>query len=498
MLSDNTTIASIITAGPWLIGGLALCLTGGQFTGKDRPISLIDFATGGYLAYVATALSTVFISRIGSVSEVYPLIILFLLVTITAITFCTVKPANRLAYSKPLASRGNIYPRTLSALLISITVFGLIISLPQPMSAWDTLQLWAPEATEFIQAFSQNSVYIYENRHPPAIPLILSFPHWVAGIENNQASPASITWWTIWIGHGLIIFGACALCGVRTIFCILLTAAAITIPIIENHALLPGYNELFVGTALAATVAYGVEWLRSGYVFSLILALIVSTSAIALKNTSPFYVALPFIGLATAKVITLRSLNLASLLFFILGLIAGIYLLREGFVFKIFNNTVGYNGGNIIFLGGRELRLTDTSFAVIFENTQHAYFLNQTFSVCIVFLVLSIFWALKDWQTLIRSEAFVFVLMTILVGCAGLIASQFTEYGLRFAVPDRDTGNSRFSAPIVMIFPLLAALLAKHAESTPGARQPEIHHDDHYALPPIRLLPKKAALEQSN
>ena len=463
MTTENIIIASIITAGPWLIGGLALCLTGRLFTANDRSISLVDFATGGYLAYVITALSTIFISKSESASEAYPFIVLFLLVTITAITFFKVKSANRLTHSKPLAPRGNTYPKILSALMISIAVFGLIISLPQPIAAWDTLQGWAPEATEFIQAFSQNSAYNYENRHPPAIPLMLALPNWTTAVENNQVNLNSITWWIIWAGNGLLIFGASALCGARTIFCALAATMAITIPIIENHALLPGYNELIVGTALVATVAYCIEWLRSGYVFSLILALIVSASAIALKNTSPFYIALPFIGLVIAKVITLRRLNLATLLFFILGLIAGIYVLKEGFIFKLFNNTIGYNG-SYIFLGGRALSLADPSLSVIFENTQHAYFLNQTFSVCIVILILSIFWALKDWQTLIRSEVFVFVLMTILAGCSGIIASQFTEYGLRFAVPDRDTGNSRFSAPIVMIFPLLAALLAKHAE----------------------------------
>ena len=106
-----------------------------------------------------------------------------------------------------------------------------------------------------------------------------------------------------------------------------------------------------------------------------------------------------------------------------------------------------------ILFGGRGLSIYSRSVFVILENQMYSWIINLSFSVSfLLFCLLSLSYTKRpaNIQT-------VFLLITFGLGIALISLSQLSDHGLRFALVNRDTGNTRFLMPL---FPLIFLALA--------------------------------------
>ena len=123
-------------------------------------------------------------------------------------------------------------------------------------------------------------------------------------------------------------------------------------------------------------------------------------------------------------------------------------------------NTIGFDWRSGFFFGGWFLTLVPTSLRDVAAILTHAWFVNLSFSVaislCLVLMHHCIY--IDDKK---RRRVIDYLILCFFVGLSGTIFSFFTDYGFRYAVPDRDTGNSRFTMPLVPILFLMVSSVGR-------------------------------------
>ena len=250
-------LVSIISL--WVLGGAAVCIVGRCCTSFRSPLMLVHFFTGGYLAHVVGAF---IILNAGSpltphaTFKYFPILFAFV---ILAGSLQLIRNAHEYLRKREVKSSINIYTVVVFTALVITLLAGLNMSFSSPISGWDTLQLHAQKATQFLQSGSMVSAHHWENRHPPTIPSILAIPYFADSTAANYGTFASLTWWGLWVANAFLVFGCCTSGGLKVASSGVVSIVSVTIPIVENHVLIPGYTELFVGIALLATVVYCLE-----------------------------------------------------------------------------------------------------------------------------------------------------------------------------------------------------------------------------------------------
>lgn len=320
-----------------------------------------------------------------------------------------------------------------------------------PASGWDTLSFWADVSGRFLEHIASQSVNPFTtwgHRHPHTLAMLAAWSGWVT--EVLVARPSGYwPWLGAWLGSGLIVYGFAQNIGMHRTQSLTLMVILLSIPLVENHQLIGGYAELHVGHGLLAAgslIAIGLARENHSLIFS---GVILSLSIIFLKNTGIVYAAIPIFSYLAIFSMARGTRVIFVILFFITTAVALISTIE----FPILSNILHISWESArVYIAGRELEFADVNWLAVSGNMIFSQLKNQSFSMMFLCFILCFSGARKD-------EALLFIQLCVGVGLAALIASQFTTYGFQYATPWRDTGNSRFSLPVMMLVPLSLALL---------------------------------------
>ena len=137
---------------------------------------------------------------------------------------------------------------------------------------------------------------------------------------------------------------------------------------------------------------------------------------------------------------------------------------RNQFSISVAGNLVGFDWREGFLFGGWFLTLVQPSFGDIAAILSGAWFVNLSFGISIsLFLVLAYYSFFINTDLPCRMTNY--LLLCFFIGMCGTVISLFTDYGFRYAMPGSDTGNSRFSMPLVPLL-LLAVSSALRLEKT--------------------------------
>lgn len=473
----------LIASIPWLAGGLIYLarLAGpqdpqhyerGQLERNALPPEFL-FGLGGIVGYVVWSNGLWAVDQfnhtllnLGSVAG--------LLILVVAAAFRVNKTKAKLPVFRSLTA----FNWLLVAIVSSLLGVALYLHHANPLFAWDALNHWAANAREFI---SQNltdelGVFNYQYRkHPTTVVMISAWAGWSMQFTGTSG------WGTPWLlcsaSVCLMTAGFIRALTRNSTLALLGVAVAATVPLAESHTLVAGYAELWLSAVVLAGLflfGLGMQYQRKSWIFEGVL---IGGLAMIMKNTGLGYTICVWCALVSSWLI--YRPRLSAVVLPALGVTA--YLMwDQGFSFKLGANVVEWNPpAQQVYFAGRVMFVELHPMEQIVKNLLHSLLVNQSFStaaIALFFVVSTLTYArtsplhgLSRLKTaditkspIGRSHGAQPLIMGALLILAMLILSQlFLPYGYSYALPDMDTGNSRFSIPFILsVIP--AAIVTAH------------------------------------
>lgn len=315
-----------------------------------------------------------------------------------------------------------------------------------PLIGWDAVWVWGIQTNQQLTvALSDTPAMTVGGTHPATLVMVSMWSVYWSG-WSAHAILGFAPWGVLYLGTLLVTLGLMlALTGSR-LLAMVLTAMVMSAPMIESHAALGGYADLWVmgGLVAGAGVVIGIRSERKTPILWLtVLALVLSVAT--LKNNSMVFSAIVLLGVALAVLLTSRRAWLGYLAS--LGMLAGVaYLLTWGWSVDIGPLSAAYSPeAGTVRLGNRASALAQASWAEIGHNLWQAWWMASSYGV--VFSAALIALPVATAVALIRKNR---AGMVLLLGAWGMIAflvlaQWVSEYFYLYATPGNDTGLTRFS-----------------------------------------------------
>ena len=361
---------------------------------------------------------------------------------------------------------------------VCITV-QLVMAVLVPDFGWDALDWWLQEASDFVDCgSSEGGCMPYENRHPPTLPVLYAadviFLERYLDIETGESLLNLRAFLLLsWCVYLLVIieFGRRLSLQPRLIAICLLSAVGL--PLLENHIIIKGYSEFYVGVFLSISMAYLLRYSSSGASVYFILAISFAVMPASVRNTGFVYSICALLAIFVSQISIRNRTGIFWLL--CLGSFA-VWLYLSGFDLRFLETRLSWMPDKkLLAIGGREIMLIKTPISSITTNFSHAFFNNISYSVSILTIAIC---SMIVWQADSGDDAnkvhrkFELSLFGTVIGIFIILSvSQFFDHGMRYAQPDSDTGNSRFHLPAVMLIPMIIMLTTHNIRMLDGRRK---------------------------
>lgn len=315
-----------------------------------------------------------------------------------------------------------------------------------PAQSWDGLSFWYDDAARVFEASEAGRpTDLMEGRHGSIASTLLA-----AGIVGRAETPytaAHINWFLAYIGVASFIAWAAKDACWPPLPRLILVNMTLSLPLFQNHAIQFGYTELFVTLAVVSACAFTLNGLNKGNSATIVLGVVLSLLPVILRNTGFTYSFVLLVALTAANFSYKKVFTVAG----VLGATAIFYLYGSGAQLPIAGNVLGAYDieSHSFFIAGYKVYLRATTPSEIFQVWYHKIFLNQSFSISIV-AVLVTAWAVLKSHGLWRLGS-VYILTCLALGMGMITLSLFIDYGYRFAAPNHDTGSSRFTMPYMCL-----------------------------------------------
>jgi hypothetical protein len=224
----------------------------------------------------------------------------------------------------------------------------------------------------------------------------------------------------------------------------------------ENHIILGGYAELPIVVGLMSSVSLFALAVKLDDKRLFFMGVALSLPIIFTKNIGPV---LAFVPPLLFFSILMTRCNRQWALRCIVLLMAGVACIAIfGLKVELAHFTFSYDPDrHWLDFGGRRLKFNGVLWARILENGVHAYIYNSSFSLVLAVLIFALLNINRfdiDGVVVILAPALILLFLVIF---------QFSGYGIKFAAPGSDTGNSRFSLYFAGLVSLCLPLLIKLA-----------------------------------
>lgn len=460
----------LLASAPWLIGATT-AVAATRRAAPTLPSDALSAGIGGYAGYLLCITIMRFLD---------PEIRLWWLGLVLALTYLA---AGLVGYSLMRRGRRFICAHraigiggfrreiylfvTCFSILLALVVFAILYHTTNvPTQGWDVLDFWANVSRDFVLYYLQlpGADFLYAHRHPPTAALVAAWTPMTASSMELPSYPY-LAWFFLWLSLGLVIYGFARLSDHNRSFSLVISCASMTIPLLEMHVYAPGYAELFILLSVVSSCAVIALSLDRSSRALMCAGLTLGASVMLTKNIAPFYFAVLMVPLLLVCVDKYsRSVRgIIGVCIFAFGVLVW-WAWRNHLSMSVFGNLVGFDWRKGFFFGGWFLTIVQTSFEDITLVLSHAWFFNLSFGISIsIFLVLSYYSFLIEPPSKRRASSF--LLLCFFVGLCGTVASLFTDYAFRYAMPGSDTGNSRFSMPLVPILFLAISSVVRLKEA---------------------------------
>lgn len=487
----------LISSLPWFAGGLVcLALVGSPLNGQYPQNNHLDcdalpseflFGLGSLLGYLVWAYGLWAADQFGhTLLSAHSVIFLTLLVALASF------PIQKRSLRLPIFRNLSVIHWLLILLLSVLLTVALYLQHTTPLSAWDGLDSWQANAGQFIlQNLTDergvfNSQYI---KHPTTVVQIAAWEGWSMQLTNTLSW--GLPWLLCMISICFMVAGFIrALTGELTL-ALLGAVLTATVPLAESHTLVAGYAELWLAAVVIAglmSFGLGLVYQRKSWMFT---GVTMGALTVTIKNTGPGYALCVWGALVSLSLIYRPRLTTL----FLLPLGAAAYgLLVQGFLFEWAGIKVEWiPAPRYLVFAGRVMALDIFPIEQVAINELYSKLVNQSFSTTALVLFFAVCAIINSYGRTPKEAGYSAVganhkspankttgAQPLIIGAllilTMLILSQlFLPPGYEYALPERDTGNSRFSLPLILsVIP--AAIVAGHAVALHRGADKAAHH----------------------
>ncbi len=375
------------------------------------------------------------------------------------------------AFSKLILGSAFLLP-TASFTSLALTSFQV------PVFSWDVLQggewgvpSFADRAILFIRQ-SLGEIVIstpYDYRHPMTNFLLLAWGAQAPTPALGEGSHA--IWLCLLLSTALVCGGySCSITNKRMLS-YLICWMVISLPLLANHGMVPGYNGIFLTLSTVctcATFSLAIRY-KNTYYFALSLTFLAS-----IMFTKSFGVAY-FIAITASAVLFFaiqanRQLTTALLLggVFFLG-----WQIWHGFDITLGSHTIAWSPDTLeVSFAGRTQYLSGTETSTVLNNFYTSIIKMQSFSILALIIPWSALFVISVTRRRDDTRNMIYLAMTYICCISILSAIQLTSYGSQTAQPGADTLFSRISLPAhCLLYLFIPHLVNACAASLPPPRQ---------------------------
>ena len=410
---------------PWLLGGVITFIV---FRKEELNLRLLAFSAGTllgneFIAGAAIALSYLQVSILKPwfAYSLTALLLLSTMIGLRAVDLSSIRLARLSALQLLLIS-----------LTTAVAISALLINLSMPTAGWDSLDYWAPLANDFISAQTDSPArpWLYDGTHPSTVAIISAWwAYWT--YELSGLSLPYLGWWFTWVS--LIIATASFTHFFSRSLNLSLLSAYITasIPLLENHVLMGGYAELFLVAHLVVSAAMLATGAAIKHRVAVLTGLILCLGCIYIKNIGYLYSGLL---LLSVSLITLGSSPRRAVIYVILLSALAFY-------------SLSFFAGQSFEIGNRIITIEDPDLLQIAFNEFYSLMVNASFGLIpeIFLIAIAALFLSNSGRHCFETIPLVAAFFIFIALCG----SQSLDYGMRYALPENDTGNSRFSLTFI-------------------------------------------------
>lgn len=380
-----------------------------------------------------------------------------------------------------------------SVILYALTcvVFALFLSRYLPLFSWDGIDWWGriahrvavtqtiklpPEAWVNIStptwglpsgsltgSIEYSGVFAQSHYHPPTLSYVLAA--WALIASALDFNVTGVAWLLAWFSIFLVTVGLAYAQGAGMFKSLLLASLTFSIPILENHALVWGYAEIWLTLFSLFSISFGYIFVKTFQRKYLIATVIFLVAMPWLKNTGLINSLIIAFSLIFSTLIRSFSLKVASLR--VLGIASGFCLVIMAFQLSPGGNLlhIDIHPEFVIHMAGRAIRFSTNNAQQVGANLVQAVFVNASFSLLWLAFLLIILAQLRDFFSANRkakgsvySLESVFIVITVVSHMGVYIGGQFFyQYLYESSLPGRDTGLSRL---LLVVAPIIMSLTA--------------------------------------
>lgn len=453
-------MATVSILGPFLpaiMGALLMALSLRRTMSEYPEALFLIIGAGGLLGYLAmAAFMEVFneyglrIFRVEVLATLY--ISSILLLGISAWRF------------KTFFLKFDIKTSATFTLLAAVAITAGYQSLLSPVSSWDAFELWAKLAANYIDFDAGRSLgqtfTIQHWRHPWTVINLSALSAYSSAFSYLKWGTLS-AWYSAWLCTAIVTAGTVHLISKSILFSALAFYFFTAISLLENHAILHGYADLWIAAVVGSSCGlWGAGIYKRERKF-LLLAVVFSFMPLALKGSGLMYSACLWAAGSMSLIVRKGGAKKTALLFSTVIAFIVAPLIHFGFDINLMGNRFALTTDSppTLFFSGYVYRLEYYPIEDALWNMFFALFINQSFSVLMI-SYWPFLWLIVRPAGALTAESkhfLVFLLLTVgFIILAFLLPQLIVGYADEYAVPTSDTGGSRFIMPIVA--PLIMAL----------------------------------------
>ena len=331
-----------------------------------------------------------------------------------------------------------------------------------PATGWDPLDFWLFKTHYILTEPNREAVesLLTNGRHPFLLMYLLT-P--IAVLFGNVAGP--ILWWVFWIllPFLLVSFARTILTERENSLLVstCLVYGMLTLPLIENHALLYGYAELPLAVLSLCMSFHGYKAISMGGWKHWLYFVLYCFLATQIKNSGLLYSTVCICSVFAILIFRrLSSLSRAHIL-----MVSGLITAIAAFSFWLVPNSEAWRALLDAHLG--DTSISTANIKLIFDVLMRAFIVNQSYSTAVPLL----FFSLLFWKpsNALEHDGCRFLALNLLgiVGAIVILLSLDPRF-LGNSLPELDTSFSRLFLPS---YPIIVLLSITRIKSLTRARQ---------------------------
>ena len=349
---------------------------------------------------------------------------------------------------------------TLSLVVIGFTVHEHFL---WPAVAWDTVWFWAVEANKFllhIDSTEDITPFTTYGPHPKTLIYIMAWGGWSASIADPLRFAPLIPWLHLYLAIAISLFGFFLNKTKSLAISIVFTYIFLSAPLVEAHAIIAGYAELWIAFPIFLSIIFFCEFNKIKDNNLLFLALVTAVIPAFIKGVGSIYsISLFAIFLFTLVVNKWRGPSIFCFFGLLFLLTFSLHIVNIDFAAFGERFTIN-SSARLIAIGGREMFFAANEWSTVFYNLYVALFVKNSFGI--LFSIAAVSYMYLTFLLIFRKkiELFPQVGLFTLMSSIIIAALRHTDYFFNYSHPGNDTSLSRVCVILFLLgFTIIASAI---------------------------------------